>query len=90
MTTLPTKYTVEPIIGEIGRYRINSSRAGQHHIVDIVDVECSCIGWSTRARKHFHATGELYRCVHLRRCSASAYNHLIETMRRVRVTPSRS
>jgi hypothetical protein len=77
----PTKYIARPIPHEIGRFWVNSSRADQNHVVDIVDVQCSCIGWGTREKKHRALHGTHYRCVHLKCAAACAYNNLIETMR---------
>lgn len=85
----PFKYIPRPIPNEIGRYYVPSSRAGQHHIADIVDDECSCIGWTTRERKHRAATGKPYRCCHLKAAHLYAHTHLIETMRQGRDNPTK-
>ena len=80
----PTKYIARPIPHEIGRFWVNSSRAEQHHVVDVVDVQCSCIGWGTRNTDHHAKHGHNYRCVHLRTAARYAYAFYIETMRTAR------
>jgi hypothetical protein len=74
---------VQPITGEVGRYRVESrsKREAPEHTIDILEDECSCRTWVCRHRSYREEQGRPYRCAHILAAREYALNDFIEVMR---------
>ncbi len=70
------------ITGETCRYHVASERNPRHHyLVDLLDNECSCTDWTCRQKAHKEATGQAYRCKHIRAARHEFLEDILERLR---------
>jgi hypothetical protein len=76
---------VTPILGEVGRYRVESrSKADTpEHTCDILSSECGCRSWVCNHASHLRRHGHPYLCAHLLTAREYAFNEYLEVMREV-------
>lgn len=75
--------TVRPLIGEVGRYFVESESTGGEHLCDILENCCGCAAWTCNHRKHKAETGKPLLCKHLKAARRYAFNDYLEVMREV-------
>lgn len=73
--------TVEPVMGEVGRYWVESESTEGRHLVDLLSGECGCASWVCRQRAYKAKWGVPLRCKHIIAAREYALDDYLEIMR---------
>lgn len=82
---------VTPIMGELGRYRVESRSKADvpEHTCDILNNECGCRGWICNHAQFKKDHGKPYLCAHLKAARIYAFNDYLEIMRECALSGNR-